>query len=55
MAEQNVMESALPTARPMVPPETDAQPLEPSPPAAKGRGRVRKGAKQGLPTLNTST
>lgn len=53
MAEQNVMESALPTARPMVPPETDAQPLEPSPPAAKGRGRVRKGAKQGLPTLNT--
>ncbi len=55
MAEANHMEFAVPTAGPMAPPETDAQPLEPSSSAAKGRGRARKNAKQALPTLSTCT
>lgn len=53
MAEANHMEFIVPTAGPMVPPETDAQPLEPSSSAAKGRGRARKNAKQAVPTLST--
>ena len=55
MAEANHMEFIVPTAGPMVPPETDAQPLEPSTSAAKGRGRARKNAKQAVPTLSTCT
>ena len=53
MAEANDMESAVPSATPLAPPETDAQPQEPSPPAAKSRGRARKIVKQAVPTLNT--
>ena len=49
------MEFIVPTAGPMVPPETDAQPLEASSSAAKGRGRARKNAKQAVPTLSTCT
>ena len=55
MAEANRMEFAVPTGGPMAPPETDAQPLEPSSSAAKSRGRARKNAKQALPTLSTCT
>lgn len=53
MAEANDMESAVPSATPMALPETDAQPQEPSPPAAKSRGRARKVVKQAAPTLDT--
>ncbi len=49
------MEFIVPTAGPMAPPETDAQPLEPSSSAAKSRGRARKNAKQAVPTLSTCT
>ena len=49
------MESVVPTAGPMAPPETDAQPLEPSSSAAKSRGRARKNAKQAVPLLSTCT
>ena len=55
MAEANNMEFAVPTGGPMAPPETDAQPLEPSSSAAKSRGRARRNAKQALPTLSTCT
>ena len=46
LAEQNACDTTGPSATPMAPPETDAQPLEPSPSAAKGRPRGRKPAKQ---------
>ena len=55
MAEANHMEFAVSTGGPMAPPETDAQPLEPSSSAAKSRGRARKNSKQALPTLSTCT
>ncbi len=55
MAEANHMEFIVPVAGPMAPPETDAQPLEPSSSAAKSRGRARKNAKQAVPTLSTCT
>ena len=60
LAEQNACDTADLSATPLVPPETDAQPLEPSPSAAKGRPRGRKPAKQASinscekPTLGNS-
>ena len=46
LAEQNACDTTGASATPMAPPETDAQPLGPSPSAAKGRPRGRKPAKQ---------
>lgn len=46
LAEQNALDTAGPSATPMAPPETDAQLLEPSPSAAKGRPKGRKPGKQ---------
>ena len=53
-AEPNGMISGGPSAVAVFPPETDAQLLQPSASAAKGRGKARKAAKQMPSSLASS-